>query len=124
MLQRVRRRLQHHGLQSLDRALAVAKQSNVDLIVGLGGGSSMDCAKGVNFLLTNGGRMQDYWGIGKAERPLLPLIAVPTTAGTGSDDFTHALGYTFDFDPDFMYCSDDMTTEGTDNWWLPVCEPM
>ena len=37
-----------------------------DTIVGLGGGSSMDTAKGCNFLLTNGGRMQDYWGVGKA----------------------------------------------------------
>ncbi len=39
-----------------------------ELIVGLGGGSSMDCAKGINFLYSNGGRMQDYWGIGKATR--------------------------------------------------------
>jgi hypothetical protein len=44
------------------------------------------------------------------------------TAGAISDDFTHALGYTLAFDPDFMYCSDDMTMEGMDNWWLPGCE--
>lgn len=69
----------------VDRALAVAKEQRIDLIVGLGGGSSMDCAKGVNFLLTNGGKMEDYWGIGKATRPMLPMIAVPTTAGTGSE---------------------------------------
>jgi alcohol dehydrogenase len=62
-----------------------------DLIVGLGGGSAMDCAKGINFLLTNGGRMQDYWGTDKASKPLLPLIAVPTTAGTGSDAQSYAL---------------------------------
>ena len=37
-----------------------------ELLVGLGGGSSMDCAKGINFLYTNGGEMQDYWGVGKA----------------------------------------------------------
>ncbi|MEX0715481.1 MAG: iron-containing alcohol dehydrogenase [Planctomycetaceae bacterium] len=69
----------------VDRALAVAREGNIDLIVGLGGGSSMDCAKGVNFLLTNGGTMRDYWGVGKATKPMLPMIAVPTTAGTGSE---------------------------------------
>lgn len=62
-----------------------AAERSVDIIVGLGGGSSMDCAKGTNFLLTNGGRMQDYRGIGKAQHPMLPLIAIPTTAGTGSE---------------------------------------
>ena len=50
----------------VNRGLEAAKQTTVDLIVGLGGGSSMDCAKGINFLLTNGGQMEDYHGIGKA----------------------------------------------------------
>jgi alcohol dehydrogenase len=45
----------------------------------------MDCAKGINFLFSCGGRMQDYWGVGKATRPMLPLIGVPTTSGTGSE---------------------------------------
>jgi len=57
----------------------------VDAIIGFGGGSSLDCAKGINFLLTNGGTMADYRGYDKARRPLLPMIAVPTTAGTGSE---------------------------------------
>jgi alcohol dehydrogenase len=51
----------------------------------------MDCAKGINFLYTNGGRMQDYWGVGKALRPMLPMIAVPTTSGTGSEAQSFAL---------------------------------
>jgi len=75
----------------VDDCLAIAKAANVELIVGLGGGSSMDTAKGCNFLLTNGGRMQDYWGIGKAKKPMLPLIAIPTTAGTGSECQSAAL---------------------------------
>ena len=68
-----------------------ARACQPDLLVGLGGGSSMDCAKGINFLYTNGGRMQDYWGVGKAQRPMLPMIAVPTTAGTGSETQSFAL---------------------------------
>lgn len=69
----------------IDAGVAFAKQHNVDFIVGLGGGSSMDTAKGINFLLTNGGKIPDYQGIGKATKPMLPLVAVPTTAGTGSE---------------------------------------
>jgi alcohol dehydrogenase len=51
----------------------------------------MDTAKGCNFILTNGGRMHDYWGVGKATKPMLPLIAIPTTAGTGSECQSFAL---------------------------------
>jgi alcohol dehydrogenase len=69
----------------VDDCLAVAKSAQIEAIIGLGGGSSMDTAKGCNFLLTNGGRIEDYWGIGKAARAMLPLIAIPTTAGTGSE---------------------------------------
>lgn len=64
---------------------------NIDSIIALGGGSSLDCAKGINFLLTNGGTMRDYHGYGKAVRPLLPMIGIPTTAGTGSEAQTYAL---------------------------------
>ncbi len=69
----------------IEAGRAFAAPHAVDSIVGLGGGSSMDCAKGINFLLTNGGRMHDYRGFGKATRPMLPAIGVPTTAGTGSE---------------------------------------
>lgn len=68
-----------------------AAQLNIDSIIGLGGGSSLDCAKGINFLLTNGGEMQDYLGYGKATQPLLPMIGIPTTAGTGSEAQSYAL---------------------------------
>lgn len=73
------------------RCVEVARAAEIDLIVGLGGGSSMDTAKGCNFILTNGGEMKDYWGVGKATKPMLPLIAIPTTAGTGSECQSFAL---------------------------------
>lgn len=71
--------------------LEVAREFRPDLLVGLGGGSSMDCAKGINFLYSCGGKMADYWGVGKATAPMLPMIAVPTTAGTGSETQSFAL---------------------------------
>lgn len=71
--------------------LQVAQKSRVDLIIALGGGSSLDTAKGCNFILTNGKTMRDYQGYGKADKPLLPLIAIPTTAGTGSECQSFAL---------------------------------
>jgi alcohol dehydrogenase len=68
-----------------------ARDCACDILIAVGGGSAMDCAKGVNFVLTNGGRMEDYWGMGKATRPMLPSIAVPGTAGTGSEAQSFAL---------------------------------
>ena len=75
----------------VDLGVAVARDFRPDALVGLGGGSSMDCAKGINFIYSCGGRMHDYWGTGKATGPLLPMIAVPTTAGTGSETQSFAL---------------------------------
>ncbi len=76
---------------NVEAGVAIARRHDPELIVGLGGGSSMDCAKGINFLVSNGGRMHDYWGVGKATRPMLPMIAVPTTSGTGSETQSFAL---------------------------------
>jgi alcohol dehydrogenase len=75
----------------VEAGTAFARDFRPDLIVGLGGGSSMDCAKGINFLLGGGGRMQDYRGRGTAHLPLLPSIGCPTTAGTGSETQSFAL---------------------------------
>jgi len=69
----------------------VAREFRPDLLVGLGGGSSLDCAKGINFVYSCGGTIHDYWGVGKATGPLLPLVGVPTTAGTGSEMQSFAL---------------------------------
>ena len=75
----------------VDAGFVIANRYEPELIVGLGGGSSMDCAKGINFLYTNGGQIADYWGKNKATQEMLPMIAVPTTAGTGSETQSFAL---------------------------------
>ncbi|MFN9370202.1 MAG: iron-containing alcohol dehydrogenase [Planctomycetia bacterium] len=75
----------------IEAGAAVAREFRPDLLVGLGGGSSMDCAKGINFLFSCGGRMQDYHGRNRATGPMLPSIGVPTTAGTGSETQSFAL---------------------------------
>nr|CAA9242938.1 Alcohol dehydrogenase [uncultured Armatimonadetes bacterium] len=77
--------------RDVDACVEAARAADADVLIGLGGGSSIDTAKGANFLLTNGGTMRDYWGVGKASREMLPLIAVPTTAGTGSECQSFAL---------------------------------
>ncbi len=77
--------------QMVEAGRAFASPMQIDSIIGLGGGSSLDCAKGINFLLTNGGEMKDYQGYGKANEPLLPMIGIPTTSGTGSEAQSYAL---------------------------------
>lgn len=76
---------------TIELGRSFAADLNIDSIVGLGGGSSLDCAKGINFVLTNGGRIQDYVGYGKITNPMLPMIGVPTTAGTGSEVQSYAV---------------------------------
>jgi alcohol dehydrogenase len=75
----------------VEAGLEAARAHGIDCLVAVGGGSAMDCAKGVNFLLTNGGSMLDYKGFGKATKPMLPSLSVPTTAGTGSEAQSYAL---------------------------------
>lgn len=75
----------------IEAGRAFVAPHKIDSIIGLGGGSSLDCAKGVNFLLTNGGQMRDYRGYGKASQPMLPMIGIPTTSGTGSEAQSYAL---------------------------------
>jgi alcohol dehydrogenase class IV len=70
---------------TIERAFGVAQKSDCDSVIGIGGGSAMDSAKGVGLLMTNGGAIADYDGMNKVKRDLPPVIAVPTTAGTGSE---------------------------------------
>jgi len=76
---------------TIDRCVEAGRCAKIDFILAVGGGSSMDTAKGANFLLSNGGVIRDYWGWNKASQPMLPFIAIPTTAGTGSECQSYAL---------------------------------
>lgn len=75
----------------VDAGVQKAADVQPDLLVGIGGGSSMDCCKGINFVYSCGGTIHDYHGVGKATAELLPMIAVPTTSGTGSEAQSFAL---------------------------------
>lgn len=75
----------------VDAGVRRAAEVQPDLLVGLGGGSSMDCCKGINFVYSCGGTIHDYQGVGKATGDMLPMIAIPTTGGTGSEAQSFAL---------------------------------
>ncbi|MGH9558945.1 MAG: iron-containing alcohol dehydrogenase family protein [Bryobacteraceae bacterium] len=67
----------------IDAGAAFAAPLNVNLIAGLGGAISLDCARAINFVVSNGGSIRNYRGYGKAAQPMLPMVAVPTEAGMG-----------------------------------------
>ena len=73
------------SLEIAELALAEANSWKPDAVLGLGGGSNMDLAKIVATVLSHGGRPADYFGFDQVPGPVLPLICVPTTAGTGSE---------------------------------------
>lgn len=103
--ERVRRLLEQEGLEvtvfadvgtnpgdpELAQGAALAAGSPPQVIVALGGGSCLDAAKGIALAIAGGGRVADYRGYGRARGNLLPLVAVPTTAGTGSDAQSYAV---------------------------------
>lgn len=95
----------------VERGAEVARSFEPQLIVALGGGSPMDCAKGINFVATNGGRMEDYWGFAKAQKPMLPSIGIPCTTGTGSEAQSFAL-ISRDRDHVKMACGDEKARFG------------
>jgi alcohol dehydrogenase len=70
---------------SVHEGAAVYKKEGCDMIVAVGGGSPMDCAKGIGIVAANGGTIYDYEGAGKVTKPLPPFITVNTTAGTASE---------------------------------------
>ena len=70
---------------TVEKAFEICKNDKAEALISIGGGSAIDVAKAVGILATNGGRIHDYEGIKKFSIPPLPLIAIPTTAGTGSE---------------------------------------
>ena len=72
-------------IESVDIGLSLAKDEGCDIVVGVGGGSALDTAKAIGLMLKNEGTIRDYIGIDKVPGPGVPVIAVPTTAGTGSE---------------------------------------
>ncbi|MBQ9683604.1 MAG: iron-containing alcohol dehydrogenase [Neisseriaceae bacterium] len=70
---------------NVNAGLAELKNSGADFIISLGGGSSHDCAKGVALVASNGGKIEDYEGLDKSNKPQMTLVAINTTAGTASE---------------------------------------
>ncbi len=73
------------GVGEVQRCLERAKECGADAFVAVGGGSSIDTAKMAATLLSNGGTVLDYVGIDKVPKPAAPVVAIPTTAGTGAE---------------------------------------
>lgn len=71
--------------RSVDAGVQLARSRECDVIIGIGGGSAMDVAKVIGVMLTNPGNIRDYNGMGKIGKPGAPVIAIPTTSGTGSE---------------------------------------
>jgi alcohol dehydrogenase class IV len=69
----------------MEKAKKIFKEGQHDVIIALGGGSSIDTAKVISFLATNEGTVKDYFGVGIFKNDPIPVIAIPTTAGTGSE---------------------------------------
>lgn len=72
-------------VENVNEGIAIYKKEKCDIIIAVGGGSSIDCAKGIGLVITNGGSIKDYEGLDKSEKPMPPFIAVNTTAGTASE---------------------------------------
>ncbi len=73
------------GTDVADRSVTAAKDFKPDLIIGMGGGSSLDIAKVTSVMLTNPGTIDEYFGLELIPVPGIPSILIPTTAGTGSE---------------------------------------
>ncbi|MEZ9856148.1 iron-containing alcohol dehydrogenase, partial [Vibrio breoganii] len=72
-------------ITNVNDGLELLTDNDCDFVVSLGGGSPHDCAKGIALVASNGGKIADYEGVDQSEKPMMPLIAINTTAGTASE---------------------------------------
>lgn len=72
-------------IEVVEKSLELAKRERIDLIIGFGGGSSLDIAKVTSILVTNPGKIEGFFGVDLVPEPGVPMILIPTTAGTGSE---------------------------------------
>ncbi len=72
-------------ISNVNDGLKLLKDNECDFVISLGGGSPHDCAKGIALVASNGGKIGDYEGVDQSPKPMLPLIAINTTAGTASE---------------------------------------
>lgn len=73
------------SVSAVEAGAAAAKAVGADILVAIGGGSPLDTAKAIRILVSEGGELRDYEGYNLLQRPLIPLVAIPSTAGTGSE---------------------------------------
>ena len=79
------------SVETVEKGGELARRKKCDFIIGLGGGSPMDAAKGIAVLATNSGGLRKYFGSEKLKNSPLPILAIPTTAGTGSEVTRYAV---------------------------------
>lgn len=99
---------QDSGVSLVNEAAAVAKEMGAEVLVSVGGGSTIDTAKGMAILLKEGGALQDYCGMQVLSRPQTPHIAIPTTAGTGSEVTYAAVIKDWDNNMKLLFCDNNI----------------
>ena len=78
-------------IANAEACIEAAKKDRYDLVIGVGGGSSMDIASIASVMMTNAGKVHDYFGINLVKNPGIPTILIPTTAGTGAEVTPNAI---------------------------------
>ena len=98
------RAIQDSGFHIVNEGAEFAREAGADVIVSVGGGSAIDTAKGMSILVTEGGQLQDYSGFQLLTRPQMPHIAIPTTAGTGSEVTYAAVIKNWETNEKILFC--------------------
>lgn len=103
--------IQDSGVHIVNEAADFSREMGADLLVSLGGGSAIDTTKGVAILLKEGGQLQDYSGYRMLSRPQTPHIAIPTTAGTGSEVTYVAVIKDWENSAKILFCDEHITPD-------------